>query len=144
MVAPGEGFRGGTLYRPKNRRRPPKKRSSLQNELVFSPKVCDDEKKKKKKGLCLSISGFSVSKAKKPKWCNPGPGRRPPSLATPLSLSTILYRYVIRMCWSALYLYKVHKTRSPSILRKNLISSEIQKSRNIEPLLLRIERSQLR
>ena len=45
MVAPGAGFRGGTLYRPKYRGRPKKKRSSLQNELVFSPKVCDDKKK---------------------------------------------------------------------------------------------------
>ena len=44
-----------------------KKRSSLQNEFVFSPKVCD----LKKKGLCLPISGFSVSKEKKNKWCHP-------------------------------------------------------------------------
>ena len=44
MVALGAGFRGVTLYRPKYSLRQ-KKRSSLQNELVFSPKVCDDQKK---------------------------------------------------------------------------------------------------
>ena len=58
MVAPGAGFRVGTLYRPKNSLKTKKKRSSVQNELVFSPKVCDDQKR----GLCLPISGFSVSK----------------------------------------------------------------------------------
>ena len=56
----GAGFRGGTLYRPKNRWRPKKKkRSSLQNEFVFSSQVCNDPPKK---GLRLPISGFSVSK----------------------------------------------------------------------------------
>ena len=44
MVAPGAGFRGDTLYRPKDIWRP--RKSSLQNELIFSPKVCDDQKKK--------------------------------------------------------------------------------------------------
>ena len=42
MVAPGAGFCGGTLYRPKNiidEDQKKKKRSSLKNELVFSPKV---------------------------------------------------------------------------------------------------------
>ena len=28
--------------------------------------------RKKKKGLCQPISGFSVSKEKKTKWCHPG------------------------------------------------------------------------
>ena len=70
MVAPGAGFRGGTLYRPKKGEDQQKKRSSLQNELVFSPKVCDDQKEK---GFCLPISGLSVSKKTKtngvtPKW----------------------------------------------------------------------------
>ena len=86
MVAPGAGFRGGTLY---------------------GPKVGEDHKKKglrcktswfsvrkhvmtKKKGLCLPISGFSVSKEKNTnKWYHPkmvtsGAGRPPPPLATPL------------------------------------------------------------
>ena len=36
---------GGTLFRTKTRRRP-KKRSSLQNEWVFGPKVCEDQKKR--------------------------------------------------------------------------------------------------
>ena len=60
----------------------------MQNELVFSSKVCDDQKKKKKKkGLCLPSSGFSVSKEKnKNKWCHPKmvtPGAgRPPCDAT--------------------------------------------------------------
>ena len=74
-VAPGAGFCGGSLYRPKNRWRSKKKeRSSLQKELVFNPKVCDDFKK----NICLSISGFSVSKEKNnktndvnPKWWHP-------------------------------------------------------------------------
>ena len=43
MVAPGAGCRGGTLFRAKNRSRP-KKRSSLQNERVFGPKVREDKK----------------------------------------------------------------------------------------------------
>ena len=71
------------------------KRSSLQNELVFSPKVCDDQKKK---GLCLPISGFSVSKEKKQKQMvshqngdtrggpPPHPTPTPYPLATPLLL----------------------------------------------------------
>ena len=92
MVAPGAGFRGDTLYRPNNWQRP-KKRSSLQNELVFSRKVCDDQKTNKK-GLCLPISGFSVSKEKKTQMVSPQNGDTgggpppppppPPPLATPL------------------------------------------------------------
>ena len=53
MVAPGAGFRGGTLYRQKigenqkkKKKKEKRKRSSLQNELVFGPKVCDDQKKR--------------------------------------------------------------------------------------------------
>ena len=48
MVARWAGFRGGTLFRSKNRCRPKKKlkRSSLQNEWVFSPKVCEDQKRR--------------------------------------------------------------------------------------------------
>ena len=66
-----------------------KKRSSLQNELVFSPKVMDDRKKKGEKGLCLQISGFSVSKEKKEQMVSPQNGDTrgapPPLLATPLN-----------------------------------------------------------
>ena len=52
-----------------------KKKSSLQNDLVFSPKACDDQKK----GLCLPISGFSVSKEKKTQMVSPQNGdTRPP------------------------------------------------------------------
>ena len=46
MVAPGAGFRDGTLFRTKNRWRP-KKRSPLQNKWVFGPKVYVKTKKKK-------------------------------------------------------------------------------------------------
>ena len=58
-VAPGARFRGGTLFRTKNRWRPnKKKRSPLQNKWVFGPKVCEEQKKKK--SLHLKISGFLV------------------------------------------------------------------------------------
>ena len=59
----------------------PQKRSSLQNQLVFSPKACDQ-----KKGLCLPISGFLVSKEKKQQMVSPQNGDTrgglPPSLPT--------------------------------------------------------------
>ena len=62
MVAPFIGQKIGEDQKKK-------KGSSLQNELVFNPQVCDDPPKK---GLCLPISGFSVSKEKKNIWCHPG------------------------------------------------------------------------
>ena len=69
MVAPGAGFRGVTLYRPKYSRRS-KKTSSLQNELIFSPKVCDDRKKKEKVFACQSV-GFWSQKKKNPSGVTP-------------------------------------------------------------------------
>ena len=96
-VAKNGGTRGVILwwhlYRPKNRWRP-KKKSSLQTELVFSPKVCDD--KKKKRFLRTNQWVFGLKKKQKNKWCHPkrvtpGAGRppSPPSLATPLSGNTL-------------------------------------------------------
>ena len=78
MMAPGAGFRGGTLYGPKNRRRP-KKRSLLQNELVFSLQVCDDQKKKSSPTVQWVCS---LKRNKQNKWCypkmvTPGAGRDP-------------------------------------------------------------------
>ena len=98
MMAPGAGFCGGTRYRSKNRCRPKKqkKRSSLQNKLVFSPKVCDDqEKKKQKKTNNMWVFGLE-KKNKHVKWCHPKmvtPGAGRPPLATPLvfELSNLLY-----------------------------------------------------
>ena len=46
MVALKAGFRGGTLFRTKNKWRP-KKRSSLLNKWIFGPKVSEDLKKKR-------------------------------------------------------------------------------------------------
>ena len=82
MVAPGAGFRGGILYRSW---RPKKKKSLLQNELVFSLKVCDDKKKKKKIFAYQSV-GFRSQKKKK-QMVSPQNGNTrsgPPPLATPL------------------------------------------------------------
>ena len=62
MVAPGSGFYGGTLYRPKYWWRP-KKRSLLQNELVFSQKYVMT--KKKKKVFVYQSVGFRSQKKKK-------------------------------------------------------------------------------
>ena len=83
-IAKNGGTRDGILapFLDQNIGEDQKKRSLLQNELVFSPKVCDDQKK----ALCLPISGFLVSKEKN-KWCHPkmvtpGAGRSP--LTTPL------------------------------------------------------------
>ena len=45
-----------------------KKTSLLQNELVFSPKVCDDQKKKV---FAYQSVGFWSPKKKEPKWCHP-------------------------------------------------------------------------
>ena len=62
-----------------------KKRSSLQEELVFSPKVRDDQKKKRKekKVFAYQTVGFRSQKKKKTKnkWCHPKmvtPGAGPP------------------------------------------------------------------
>ena len=86
MVVPGVGFRGGTLYRPEYWWRPKKKGSSLQNELVFNPKVCDDQKQNKKKVFAYQSLGFQSQKKKK-QTVSPQngdtPGRAaPPSNAT--------------------------------------------------------------
>ena len=66
-----------------------KKRSSLQNELVFSPKVCDDQKKKKKVFAYQSVQsvGFWSQKNKKRQMVSPQNGYTrggppPPSDAT--------------------------------------------------------------
>ena len=63
-----------------------KKRSLLQNELVFGTQVCDD----KKKPLRLPISRFSVSKEKNTQMVSPQNSDTrggPPPLATPLVFS---------------------------------------------------------
>ena len=78
MVAPLIGQKIGEDQKKK------KQRSSLQNELVFNPKVCDDQKK----GLCLLIRGFSVSKKQMVSPQNGDTrGGPPPPLATPLALT---------------------------------------------------------
>ena len=67
-VAKNGGTRGGiSWWHPSSAKiyvKPKTKRSSLQNKLVFSPKVCDDQKKK-------SLSEFSVSKAKNKQMVSP-------------------------------------------------------------------------
>ena len=61
------------------------------------------KQKQKKKGLCLPISGFSVSKEKKnngvtPKWWHPG--RAFPPLATPLVRSKIK-SIILVLAWTS-------------------------------------------
>ena len=85
MVALGAGFVAAPFIGQNIGEDQKKKRTLLQNELVFSPKAAY-VMTKKKKGLCLPISGFSVSKEKnknKSKWCHPkmvtpGAGRPSP------------------------------------------------------------------
>ena len=80
-----------------------KKRSSLQNELVFSPKVCDDQKKV----FAYQSVGFWSKKQNKPKWYHPkmvtpGAGRPPPSDATE-SPVRVVYRINQPFFWSQVY-----------------------------------------
>ena len=61
-----------------------KKRSSLQNKLVFSPKVSDDQKKR---SLPTNQWVFSLKRKKQTIWSHPKmvtPGAGRPPLATPL------------------------------------------------------------
>ena len=82
MVAPGEGFRGGTLYRPKYRRRPKKKGLRSKTSWFSIRKYVMT----KKKVFVYQSLGFRSQKKKNPngvtpKWVTPGAGR-PPSDAT--------------------------------------------------------------
>ena len=72
-----------------------KKRSSLQNELVFSSKVCDDQKKKV---FAYQSVGFRSQKKKQP-TVSPqnGDTRGGPPLATPLIPKTHNKNHVIEV-----------------------------------------------
>ena len=88
VVAP---FIGQNIGEDQNKN---KKRSSLQNELVFSPKVCDDQKTQNKVFAYQSV-GFRSQK-KKTQMVSPQNGDTrgrpppPPPLATPLRSGTNL------------------------------------------------------
>ena len=74
MVAPGEGFRGVTLYRPNIAEdKKKKKRSSLQNELVSVRKYVMTKKRKEKVFAYQSV-GFWSQKKKKQQMLSPQNG----------------------------------------------------------------------
>ena len=79
MVAPGAGFRGGTLYRPKNRLRQKKKGLRCKTSWFSVRKYVMT---KKEKVFAYQSVTFRSQKKKEPKWCHPkmvtpGAGRPP-------------------------------------------------------------------
>ena len=86
-----------------------KKRSSLQNELVFSPKVCDDQKKKEKRVFAYQSDGFRPEEKKIPKWCHPKmvtPGRPPPPPSDATVPHAVMIAYLKNKAGLSCYCFK--------------------------------------
>ena len=95
MVAPGAGFRGGTLYRPKNRWRPKRKGLCCKTSW-FSVRKYVMTKKIKKRSLPTNQRVFGLKRKKtKNKWCHPKMvphgASSPPSDATDSNSSCCLF-----------------------------------------------------
>ena len=128
MVAPGAGFRGGTLYRPKYRWRAKRKCFRCKTSWFSVRKYVMT----KKKGLCLPISGFSVSKQKKPKWCHPKMVTPAPPLATPLNWPLIqsneTVNFIICSILKSQYYWKLSRALSTkAVLNNFFIESRYQR-----------------